>query len=153
DPVCRAVQVEEPTCGRECCASPSTDCAAAEGARSSPTHKWGSLVPGPAVSMVPIGPQGNQDHPARDPRALASVRLSPVLALEIPLPWRPAADRRGSARADQTDERGKSAMGCATHPWRAAQARLRGRSVQRAKYMVKRCGPPSQGWHTFLRNH
>jgi transposase InsO family protein len=22
-----------------------------------------------------------------------------------------------------------------------------------AKYMVKRCGPPSQGWHTFLRNH
>src|SRR5258706_15938717 len=22
-----------------------------------------------------------------------------------------------------------------------------------AKYMVKRCGPPSQGWWTFLRNH
>ncbi len=22
-----------------------------------------------------------------------------------------------------------------------------------AKYMVERCGPPSQGWHTFLRNH
>lgn len=22
-----------------------------------------------------------------------------------------------------------------------------------AKYMVKRCGPPSQGWFTFLRNH
>src|SRR6266702_1193207 len=22
-----------------------------------------------------------------------------------------------------------------------------------AKYMVKRCGPPSQGWSTFLRNH
>jgi transposase InsO family protein len=22
-----------------------------------------------------------------------------------------------------------------------------------AKYMVKRCGPPGQGWHTFLRNH
>src|SRR5260370_40519741 len=22
-----------------------------------------------------------------------------------------------------------------------------------AKYMVKRGGPPSQGWHTFLRNH
>src|SRR5438445_11486091 len=26
-----------------------------------------------------------------------------------------------------------------------------GRSIQ--KYMVKRCGPPSQGWRTFLRNH
>jgi hypothetical protein len=22
-----------------------------------------------------------------------------------------------------------------------------------AKYMVKRCGPPSQGWRTFLRNY
>src|SRR5207247_10836443 len=22
-----------------------------------------------------------------------------------------------------------------------------------AKYMVKPCGPPSQGWRTFLRNH
>ena len=22
-----------------------------------------------------------------------------------------------------------------------------------ARYMVKRRGPPSQGWHTFLRNH
>ena len=22
-----------------------------------------------------------------------------------------------------------------------------------AKYMFKRCGPPSQGWRTFLRNH
>ena len=22
-----------------------------------------------------------------------------------------------------------------------------------AKYMVKRCGPPSPGWRTFLRNH
>ena len=26
-----------------------------------------------------------------------------------------------------------------------------GRSIQ--KYMVKRCGPPSPGWRTFLRNH
>jgi hypothetical protein len=27
-------------------------------------------------------------------------RLSPVLALEIPIPWRPAANRCGSANAD-----------------------------------------------------
>src|SRR6266550_7807626 len=26
-----------------------------------------------------------------------------------------------------------------------------GRSIQ--KYIVERCGPPSQGWRTFLRNH
>jgi hypothetical protein len=32
-------------------------------------------------------------------------RLPPVLALEIPLPWRSAANRRGPARANPTDER------------------------------------------------
>ena len=61
-------------------------------------------------SLVPIGPQGHHDHRARDPGALASVRLSPVLALEIPLSWRPAADRRGSARADQADENRRRRM-------------------------------------------
>src|SRR6266436_7512306 len=90
-------------------------CAAAEGARSRPTHKWGSLVLGPAVSMVPIGPRGHHDHPARDSRTLASGRLSPVLALEIPLTWRPTKDRCGPARTDPADERRKSAVGCAAH--------------------------------------
>ena len=41
----------------------------------------------------------------RDPRAMAQSRIPPVLALEIPLPWRSAANRRGLARADPTDER------------------------------------------------
>jgi transposase len=36
--------------------------------------------------------------------ALASGRLPPILALEIPLPWRPAATRCRSARADPADE-------------------------------------------------
>src|SRR5438552_10581908 len=102
-------------------------------ARSRVTHKWGSLVFGTAVSMVPIGPQGHHDYPARDPGALASGRLPSVLALEILLFWRPATDRRKSALADPADERRKSAVGCAAHPWRAAQARLRGRSVQRGE--------------------
>jgi hypothetical protein len=34
--------------------------------------------------MVSVGPEDHHDHPARDPRALASGRLSSVLALEIP---------------------------------------------------------------------
>jgi hypothetical protein len=67
----------------------------------------------------------------RDPRTLASSRLPSVLAVEIPLSWRPTEDRWGTARADPPDERRKSAMGCAAHPWRAAQARLRGRAIQR----------------------
>jgi hypothetical protein len=91
----------------------------------------GSLVLGPVVSMVPIGPPGHHDHPARDSRTLASGRLSSVLAVEIPFSRRPTKDRCGSARTDPADERRKSAVGCAAHPWRAALARLRGRSVQR----------------------
>src|ERR1700675_2418197 len=35
----------------------------------------------------------------RDPRAMAPSRLPPVLALEIPLSWRPAANRRGRRRS------------------------------------------------------
>jgi hypothetical protein len=84
----------------------------------------------PAVPMVPIGPQGYHDHPARDLGALASGWLPPVLALEIPLPGGRPADRCKAARADPADERGQSAVGSAAHPWRAAQDRLCGRSVQ-----------------------
>src|SRR5438876_6010873 len=82
--------------------------AAGKGARSRPTHKWGSPVLSPAVSMVPIGPECHHDHPTGDPHPLASRRLASVLALEIPPPWRLTANR---------------------------------------------CGPPSQDWCTFLRNH
>src|ERR1700716_1583178 len=81
--------------------------------------------------MVSIGPHGTHNHTHCNPPALASGRLPSVLALEILLSWRPTEDCRGSARVDPTDERGKSAVGCAAHPWRAAQARLRGRSVER----------------------
>src|SRR5947208_17101948 len=91
--------------GRERGAPSSADCAAADGARSRPAHKWGSLVLGPAVSMVSISAQGHHYHPTGDPGALASGRLSPLLALEIPLLWRPAPNRRGPARADPADER------------------------------------------------
>jgi hypothetical protein len=55
--------------------------------------------------MVSIGAQGHHYHPTGDPGALASGRLSPLLALEIPLLWRPAPNRRGPARADPADER------------------------------------------------
>jgi hypothetical protein len=37
----------------------------------------------PAVSLVSINPAGSHDHTARDARALASGRLSFLLALEI----------------------------------------------------------------------
>ena len=43
-------------------------------------------------SPVSVGPQGHHDHPPRDARALASGRLCSVLALEVALVWRAAAD-------------------------------------------------------------
>src|SRR3982074_992580 len=48
---------------------------------------------------------------APSPRAMAPSRLPPVLALEIPLPWRPAANRRGPVRADPPEERRQPALG------------------------------------------
>ena len=85
DPVRLAVQVEEPTWGRERGAPTSADRGAAEDAWSCPPHERGSLVLRPAVSMVSVGPEDDHYHPARDPRALASRRFPSVLALEIPV--------------------------------------------------------------------
>ena len=47
-----------------------------------------------------------------------------LLALEGALTGRAAADRDGAPRTDPADEHGESALGCATHPWRTAQARV-----------------------------
>src|SRR5947208_11865000 len=56
----------------------STDCAAAQGARSRPAHKWGSFVLGPTVSMVSIGAQGHHYHPTGDPWC---VGIGPAFAI------------------------------------------------------------------------
>jgi hypothetical protein len=48
--------------------------------------------------------KGHDDHPARDPRALASHWHSPLLALEITLRGRPAANSCGIAGVDLADE-------------------------------------------------
>jgi hypothetical protein len=42
--------------------------------------------------------------------------------VEIAPTGRATSDRDGAARADPADERGKSALGRATYPWRIAQA-------------------------------
>jgi hypothetical protein len=64
------------------------------------------------------------DHPARDTRALEQGRLSLLLALEVAPTRRATADPHGAARIDPADEHGESALGCATHPRRTAQARV-----------------------------
>ena len=54
---------------------------------------------------VSVSPQGDDDHPARNLDALAACRFSPLLALEIAEPGRPAEDRRRFAGIDPADER------------------------------------------------
>ena len=51
-------------------------------AGAGPAHEQRSLVLYPAVSMVPVDPEGSYDHPTRDARALASGRISPLVCTE-----------------------------------------------------------------------
>jgi transposase InsO family protein len=104
--------------------------------------------------MVPVDPEGSYDHPSRDARALASGRISLLLALEVARTGRATEDRDGSSRIDSADEHGESALGRA--PRIHGELLKLGANVAQssvAKYMVKRLGPPSQGWRAFLRNH
>src|SRR5215216_319020 len=103
--------------------------------------------------MVSIGPEGHHDHPSRNHRPLASGWLSPVLALEI-------AVICGRPPDDRDFQRQYRRMSIENPLWGAP--RIHGELLKLgfevaqstvAKYMVKRCGPPSQGWRTFLRNH
>ena len=91
---------------------------------SRPAHEPRSLVLDPAVSLVSIHPKGPHDHSSRDPCALAWGRFSQLLALEVTIIGRAAANRGGPARAGPADEHRKSALGRAADPWRIAQARV-----------------------------
>jgi transposase InsO family protein len=103
--------------------------------------------------MVPVDFAGPYDRPARDARAVASGRLSLLLALES----RP----RGGRPQIETDLRALIRRMSIENPlWGAP--RIHGELLKLgievaqssvAKYMFKRHEPPSQGWRTFLRNH
>lgn len=91
---------------------------------------------------------------SRDARALASGGLSLLLAVEITATGRAPANRSGPARADPADEHREPTLGRA--PRIHGELLKLGVAVAQssvAKYMVKRRGPPSQGWCTFLHNH
>ena len=82
---------------------------------------------------------------------MAQGRVSLLLALEIASTGRAATD--GAARADPADELENPLWGA---PRIHGELLKLGFSVAQstvAKYMVKRRGPPSQGWKTFSRNH
>jgi hypothetical protein len=117
-----------------------------------PDHEPGSLVLGPAVSLVPSILKV-LTHPAGDARASASGRLSLLLALEVAPIRRATADRHRAARIDPADEHGQSAVGCAAHSGELLKVGLEAAQSSVPKYMVKRRWPPSPGWRTFLGSH
>jgi hypothetical protein len=84
---------------------------------------------------------------------LASGRLSLLLALEIALTGRAAADRDGPPCTDPADEHQNPLWGAPRIHGELLKLGFEIAQSSVAKYMVKRCGPPSQGWRTFLRNH
>jgi hypothetical protein len=68
-----------------------------------------------SLSLVPVDPQGNADYPARDIGAVAPCRVSRLLALEVLLSGRQAADRPGVAGVDPANEPREPALGCVAH--------------------------------------
>lgn len=94
----------------------NASCAVAFGSRTRPALLRSAL------SLVPVDAEGNDHRAAGYGGALASSRLSALLALEVEKPGRAAADLKRVASVDPTDEPRKHALGCAAHSWRVAQA-------------------------------
>jgi transposase InsO family protein len=103
--------------------------------------------------MVSVDPAGHHDYPSRDARALVSGRLSLLLALEVAPTGRATADRYGPPRVDPADEHREPALGAPRIHGELLKLGFEIAQSSVAKYMVKRHGPLSQGWRTFLRNH
>jgi hypothetical protein len=84
---------------------------------------------------------------------VASGRLSLLLALEVAPTGRATADRHGAARIDPANEHGESTLGAPRIHGELLKLGFEVAQSSVANYMVKRRGPPSQGWRTFLHNH
>ena len=84
---------------------------------------------------------------------MASCRLSLLLALEVASAGRAAADRGGPPRTNPADEHENPLWGAPRIHGELLKLGFGVAQSSVAKYMVKRRGPPSHGWKTFLRNH
>ena len=104
--------------------------------------------------MVSVDPGGRYDRPARNAGTLASGRLSSLF-------WRWKSNSRGGRPRIEIELRALiRQISTENQLWGAPRIHGEllklGLSVAQstvAKYMVKRRGPPSQGWRTFLRTH
>src|SRR5262245_31630443 len=129
----------------------STDCVAAKGARLRPLYEQGSPILYIAVSLVSVGPQGHHDHTAIVRWHRAGFRRY----------WRWKSRSLGGRMQIDADLRALIRRMSVENPLCGAP-RIHGELLKLgfqvgrssvAKYMVKRHGPPSQAWRTFLRSH
>jgi hypothetical protein len=110
-------------------------------------------VPGRALPLVSVDPSGSYCHPSRDAHPLAPLWLSLLLALEVTTcGGRPQieAGLRALIRRMSMDN---PLWGAPRIHGELLKLGFEVAQSSVAKYMVKRRGPPSQGWRTFLRNH
>ena len=97
--------------------------------RSADTSRPSAL--GLAVAALDRMATGARPRAAGDRRRMAPPRLPPVLDLEEPTPHRVDRPYRPTSAPDSHDVRRESALGCASDPWRAAEAGHRRESVDR----------------------
>src|SRR2546430_11686161 len=112
------------------------------GIEATTTQQCRSLSVGLALSQVPLRPRRDCYPPAGDDHPLASSGVPGLLALAVRQSSRQAQNRSRTAQAHWRDEPCKSPLGCATHSWRTAQARLHARSVDGRAVHVSRPAVP-----------
>jgi transposase InsO family protein len=95
---------------------------------------------------------GSSCSTSHDP-AVASIWFSGLLALEISRSAMQAQNRAGVARYHPADEQRESTVGAARIHGELLMLGFKVAESTVSKYMVRRRGPPSQTWRTFLRNH
>src|SRR5258708_18692521 len=124
-----AVQDAGAAGSRDRAAAASIECAGSARTLEAEADGGGPIALRLALSPVSVGVERVDDCPTRDRHPVASDGAPPVLALEVAHSGRSAEDTRGDPAPYPGDEPGQSAVGCAAHPWRTAQARDRGRAV------------------------
>jgi len=93
--------------------------------------------------------------PSSGPRPwfAGTVRISPVLALEIQTARRETGSPAGDPHVDAGHERSQPTLGRPRIHGELLKLGIDVGQTSVAKYMARRRGGPSQGWRTFLCNH
>jgi len=91
----------------------------------------------------------------RNRHRVASRRLSPLLALAIPITWRAAENHSRTSGFDRPPGQGESRLGRSQDPRRTAGLgfTIAERTVARYLRRIVRGGDPEQKWLAFIQNH